>query len=141
MGLRASTYTFPIVEVVHILGLTMLLGSTIAVSLRLMGWGMNRPASEIYQGLATWSWLGMVIVVCTGVTMVIAEPAKLSMNAAFPFKLTFLAGAAIFYFFLYLRVVKPGRAEANPLLAKFSAIGLLLCFFGAGVAGRSIGFV
>src|SRR5712692_4486393 len=93
--LRGSTYTLAILEVIHILGLTMLLGSIFCVSLRLLGWGMKRPVSEIYQGLAMWNWLGLATVVTTGVTMVIMEPVKLSVNPSFPYKLTFLACAFI----------------------------------------------
>jgi hypothetical protein len=139
--LQESTYPFPVIEVIHLMGLTMLLGAQAAVCLRFLGWGMKRPASEIYEGLARWSWLGMAVVVSTGLAMVVAEPIKLSRNAAFPYKLTFIVLSAAIYFLGYLRLVKPGRAEAHPGLAKTVAIALQLSLFGAGVAGRSIGFV
>jgi hypothetical protein len=139
--LQNSTYTFPIVEVVHLLGLTMIVGAQGAVCLRLLGFGMKRPASELYQGLAAWSWIGMAIVVSTGLTMVVAEPIKLSVNIAFPYKLLFIICSALVYFFGYLSIVKPGRAEANPMTAKAIAVVLQICLLGAGVAGRSIGFV
>jgi hypothetical protein len=139
--LQESTYTFPVVEAVHLLGLTILVGAQAAVCLRFLGFGMKRPASEIYQGLAGWSWIGFAIVVSTGVTMVVAEPIKLSTNVAFPYKLLFIVLAGLLYFFGYLRLVKPGSAEASPGTAKFVAIALQICIFSAGVAGRSIGFV
>ena len=139
--LQESTYSFPVIEVIHLMGITMLLGAQAAVCLRFLGFGMKRPASELYEGLKGWSWAGLTVVVSTGLTMVIAEPIKLSTNPAFPYKLAFLAPAALMYFFGYLQMVKPGRVEANPGLAKVVAIGLQICLFGAGIAGRSIGFV
>jgi hypothetical protein len=139
--LQESTYTFPVVEVIHIMGITMLLGAAIAVSLRLMGWGMKRPVSEIYDGLVLWSWLGMFVVVTTGLILTIAEPIKLSTNSAFPYKLVFLAAGMALHFFGLLKMVKPGKAEANPGRAKLVGIGIQVCWFGAGIMGRAIGFV
>jgi hypothetical protein len=139
--LQESTYTFPIVEAIHLLGLTILVGAQFAVCLRFLGFGMKRPASEIYRGLAGWSWIGFTIVLTTGLTMVIAEPIKLSTNVAFPYKLLFIVLAGLLYFFGYLKLVKPGNAEAHPGTAKFIAVALQICIFSAGVAGRSIGFV
>ena len=139
--LQNSTYTFPVIEVVHLMGLTMLVGAQAAVSLRLLGFGMQRPASELYEGLRGWSWLGLAIIVSTGVSMVIAEPIKLSTNPAFPYKLLFILITAALYGFGYLQIVKPGRAEANPWTARIVAILLNGSIFSAGVAGRSIGFV
>jgi len=141
MYLQESTYTFPVVEVIHIMGITMLLGAAIIVSLQLLGIGMKQRASDVYSGIAVWSWLGMFVVVSTGFILTIAEPIKLSTNAAFPYKLVFLAVGMILHFFGILRLVKPGAAEASPGMAKAMAIGIQLCWFGAGVAGRAIGFV
>ena len=139
--MQESTYTFPVIEVVHLMGLTMMVGAQAAVCLRFLGFGMQRPASELYQGLARWTWMGMFVVVSTGVSMVIAEPIKLSTNPAFPYKLLFVSLAALTYFFGYLRMVKPGRAEASPWAARLVAVLLQVFIFSAGTAGRWIGFV
>lgn len=140
-SLQASTYTFSIVEAVHLLALTIFVGTQAAVSLRLLGYGMKRPASEIYDGLAAWSRFGVILVALTGLTMVVGEPIKLSANEAFPYKVLGITTSAVIYFTGYLRLVKPGRAEASPILAKLVAVSLQLSLLGAGVAGRSIGFV
>ena len=139
--LQESTYTFPVVEVIHLMGITMLLGAAIIVCLRLLGMGIQRPASEIQDGLATWTWAGLFVVITTGLILTIAEPIKLSNNAAFPYKLVCLGLGLTLHFFGYLRILKPGRAEASPGQAKLIAIGIMICWFGAGVFGRAIGFV
>jgi hypothetical protein len=139
--LQSSTYIFPMVEVVHLIGLTMLLGAACTVCLRLLGFGISRPASEIHEGLAGWTWAGLAVVVVTGLLLTIAEPIKLSANAAFPYKLSFLTAGLLLHFFGYLSMLRPGRAEASPVMSKIVAVGILGCWFGAGVAGRAIGFV
>src|SRR5437667_3751 len=52
--LQSSTYVFPVTEVFHLIGLTVLLGAAMVVSLRLLGFGLTQPISEIYRGI--WKW-------------------------------------------------------------------------------------
>jgi hypothetical protein len=139
--LQASTYTFPVTEVFHLIGLTILLGAAFVVCLRLLGFGLQQPAAQIYRGIWAWSWTGLILVFGTGLILLIAEPIKLSNNSAFPYKLAFLAAGLALHFLAYLVLLKPGRAEAFPGLSKIVAILILTCWFGAGVAGRAIGFV
>jgi hypothetical protein len=139
--LQASTYTFPIVEAIHLMGITIMLGAVVTVCLRLLGFGIRQEASGVYSGIKTWSWVGFWIVLITGVLMVIAEPIKLSRNSMFGYKLYFLAAGYLLHFFGYLMLVKPGRAEAQPMLAKVIAVLLLVCWIITGTGGRLIGFV
>ena len=141
MYLQESTYTFPVVEVIHLMGITVLLGAAIIVCLRLWGMGIQRPASEIGEGLAAWTRFGLSLVMVTGLVLLIAEPIKLSANAAFPYKLGFLGVGLLLHFFGYRRMLRPGVAEASPGMAKLVGAGIMICWFGAGVAGRAIGFV
>jgi hypothetical protein len=141
MYLQESTYTFPVTEVIHLMGITVLLGAAIIVCLRLWGMGIQRPASELHEGLAAWTWFGLILVFGTGLILLWAEPIKLATNAAFPYKLAFLGAGLLLHFFGYLRLLQPGKAEASPGLAKLVALGIMICWFGAGVMGRAIGFV
>ncbi len=139
--LQASTYTFPVVEVLHLVGLTIFLGAAVLVSLRLIGLGLKEPASLIQQGIGAWTWVGFLLVGITGAILLIAEPIKLAHNAAFPIKLALLGAGTILHFAGYLVLLRPGRVEAFPIVSKIVAILVLVCWFGAGVAGRAIGFV
>lgn len=138
---QASTYTFPVTEVLHLIGLMILLGATTVVSLRLLGYGLPQSASAIHEGIWAWTWIGLALVWLTGIILLIAEPLKLATNSAFAYKLVFLTAALALHFFGYLTLLRPGRAEAHPLLAKCVAALVIFCWFGAGVAGRAIGFV
>ena len=139
--LQQSTYTFPVTEVIHLIGITMFIGAVITVCLRFLGFGIRQSASEIYAGLRIWTWISFWIVTLTGVMMIVAEPIKLSNNAMFPTKLLWLVIAYGLHFFGYLGLVKPGRAEASPILAKTLAIAMLISWIITGIGGRYIGFV
>lgn len=139
--LEASTYTFPVTEVLHLIGLMILLGATTVVCLRLLGYGLPQAASTIHGGIWAWTWLGLALVWLTGIVLLIAEPGKLAANSAFAYKLVFLAAGLALHLLGYLVLLRPGRAEAHPLLSKCVAVLVIFCWFGAGVAGRAIGFV
>ena len=139
--LQGSSYTFPVVEVIHLMGITILLGASIIVCLRFLGWGIKQPASVIYEGLRTWTWIGFWVTVITGFVMIVAEPIKLSSNLMFGYKIYGLALGFALHLFGYLRYTKPGRAEASPIGAKIVAILLLMTWLVTGVGGRLIGFV
>lgn len=139
--LEASTYTFPVTEVLHLIGLMILLGATTVVCLRLLGYGLPQSASTIHAGIWAWTWFGLALVWFTGIVLLIAEPGKLAANSAFAYKLQFLAAGLALHFFGYLVLLQPGRAEAHPHLSKLVAVLVIFCWFGAGVAGRAIGFV
>jgi hypothetical protein len=139
--LQSSTYTFPVTEVFHLIGLTILLGCAVVVSLRLLGFGLKEPAWEIERGIAGWTWFGFALVWGTGIVLLIAEPIKLAGNVAFPYKIAFLLAGVVLHFYAFFFLLKPGRAEASPVTSKAVAVLTLVCWFGAGVAGRAIGFV
>src|SRR5256885_1742362 len=112
--LQASTFCFPVTEVFHLMGLTILLGAAFVVCLRLLGFGLRESAAQIYKGLWAWSWTGLILVWGTGIILLIAEPIKLASNVAFPYKLTFLFLGLALHFFATGVLLKPGRAEAYP---------------------------
>ena len=139
--LQNSTLWFPVTEVFHLIGLTILLGAVFVVTIRLFGFGLQQPASQTYSGLWGWTWVGLALVFGTGAILLVAEPVKLATNEAFFYKLWFLGAGVAMHLFGFLLVLKPGRAETHPALAKLVAVVTLCCWFGAGVAGRAIGFV
>jgi hypothetical protein len=123
------------------MGLMILLGATTVVCLRLLGYGLSQAASIIHKGIWAWTWAGLALVWFTGIVLLIAEPGKLATNSAFAYKLYFLTAGLVLHFFGYLVLLKPGRAEAHPMVSKVVAVLVIFCWFGAGVAGRAIGFV
>lgn len=139
--LQNSTLWFPITEVFHLIGLTILLGAVFVVCIRLFGFGLQQPVSVTHGGLWGWTWAGLILVFGTGVILAVIEPNKLAVNEAFYYKLWFLGAGVAMHLFGYLVFLKPGRAEASPVLAKVVAILTLSCWLGAGVTGRAIGFV
>lgn len=84
-------------QVLHILSLVVLGGTTILINLRLIGTGLTEePPSEIHRNLRSWLNLGVVGVIVTGVLIGMANAERLYDSAAFTVKMVGLLAAIVF---------------------------------------------
>jgi hypothetical protein len=137
---RRSAYFFPAVEVVHLLGLTLLLGTALVLNLRLLGAIMRRQSiPEIVNATAPLLWSGAGLAMGSGLLLFLAEAVKCYYNAAFWYKMGLLLSAILFQLVVHRRLrAVPSTATA---LVKATAAVSLLLWFGVAVAGRAIAFV
>ncbi len=139
--IRESTYIFPVVEVFHLFGLTLLLGTLTITDLRMLGVGMRRQSvAEVATQLAPWSIWGAVVTIISGILLFLSEAMKCYDNAAFPWKMWFLLAGILLYLLVQRRITRPG-ANTNPALLKTVAVLSLVFWYGVAVAGRAIAFV
>ena len=137
---RKSDSLFPIIEVVHLFGLTLLLGTVIAMNLRLLGFdGSGRLDAAQGQGYAPLFWTALAVTVVTGTVLFLAEPLKCYNNAAFLAKMALLAVALLFHLTLHRWIRRSGDSTAAARRAV--AVLSLALWFAVGVAGRFIGFI
>src|SRR5262245_40459871 len=138
-GIRGSTYWFPAIEVVHLLGLTLLYGSVLVVDLRVLGFGLKKqPISRLAEQVTPYTVGGIAIMLATGIPLFLSEAMKCYANQAFWFKMGCLLVAIIFQFTVHRRVVS---TDAASLAAKASAIASMTLWLGVGLGGRAIAFV
>lgn len=138
--IRMSTYLFPAVEVLHLIGLVLLLGTVIVVDLRLLGFGLRRQSvTRVAQEVAPWTLLGVATMLITGFLLLLSEAVKCYQNDAFWFKMEFLLPALIFHFTVYRKVTSSDKIR--PVWARLTACLSLALWFGVGLGGRAIAFV
>jgi hypothetical protein len=136
---RRSSLFFPSVEVVHLLGLALLLGSVLAIDLRLLGLAMRRQSvATIVRATTPLLGVGLSLAVASGALLFMTEAVKCYYNAAFWFKLGFLVLAVLTQIALSWRA----RAIVRPaaVLRGWAALSLLF-WFGVAAAGRAIAFI
>jgi hypothetical protein len=140
LEIRASTWQFAILEMIHLIGLTMLLGSLMVLDLRLFGFGMRRQrTADLSRDLHGWLISGLWVILITGVLLFFGEPMKLFASPSFHVKMLLLFLAIIFQFTLFKRISYGN--DTSPALSKFAGILSLVLWFGVGLAGRGIGFL
>lgn len=93
-GIELSSWGYPVLEIVHILGIAMLLGNLVLLELRVFGRGRNLPVADLARlslGLAAF---GFSLAALSGVLMFGTRPAELLNNRAFTLKMVLLFVAA-----------------------------------------------
>ncbi len=130
-----------IAQIIHLVGMTLLLGSIMMVDLTLLGFGIKRhPVSRVADELAPWTAAGLAIMFLTGPLNLSSEAMKCYDATFFWIKMGLLVVAIGFHFTVHRRV-----AAAEPPVSGFRA-GLVACvsltlWFGTALAAKFIGFV
>ncbi len=93
-SLRSHPYAYPALEVVHIVGIALLVGNLVLLELRVFGRGAGLPVKELARlslGLAV---AGFGLAAASGVLMFVSNAAELQANRAFTLKMLLLTLAA-----------------------------------------------
>ena len=92
--LASSPWAYPALEVVHITGIALMLGSLVVLELRVWGLAPEVPTLPLARLALTVSVGGFALIVCSGLLLFAAHPVELLANRAFVIKmgLVMLAG-------------------------------------------------
>jgi hypothetical protein len=140
-AVRESIWLFPIIEVVHLIGLAVLGGAILLVDLRLIGVALHGvPVASLARSARPWLWGSLALTLGSGVLLFLSEALKCYENPAFWLKVGFLALALLF-----AGLVRPrftGDASVGPLRfpARLAGAVSLALWTGVAAAGRGIGF-
>lgn len=146
IAIAESLYAFPIIEGIHLIGLSIAVGLLFITDLRLMGLFLRRiPATAILHQLRPWILGGFAVIIISGGLLFIAEASTLIASPAFAFKILFilLAGANALYF----EGVTARRAalDENPILlskkVKYAGFASLALWSLVIISGRLIPYV
>jgi hypothetical protein len=134
-------WTFAIVETIHIMAFTVLLGTIFIVNLRLLGMGLRRQTgSQVARYLAPYTWTSLAIVATTGVVLFASEAVRLGDSRPFLWKIDILVLALVTHFIILRKVAANVVAEGS-MWGKVGACVSLLCWFSVALAGRAIAFI
>jgi hypothetical protein len=135
---RESTWAFAALEVIHLFGLTLLLGSISVLDLRLLGGGLrDQTISEIALDTTPWTMIGLGTATITGLILAVSEANRLYDSGPFMIKMALFVLAVVFTFTFQRRLT---RSEPSAGAALRGGIISLLLWFGVGFAGRAIAF-
>jgi hypothetical protein len=139
-AIKYSQWDFAILETFHIIGIAVLLGSTLVVDLRLLGLGMRRvSAVELARELAPWTWAALAFMFLTGIPMFLSEAVRMGLNSPFFFKIILLFLALAIHFTIHRRATSPGAKEDGGF-GKLAGCLSLLSWLTVALAGRAIAF-
>lgn len=94
--IRDTTWAIPNIQVIHILAITIVIGSALVTELRLAGvLAEDQPVSSVLRRYLPWMRGALIALLVTGVLLIIAEPARTLGNTIFWIKMALVAGASL----------------------------------------------
>lgn len=140
-----ATWWFPLLESIHVLAITLLVGAIIMVDVRLLGWAGKRYSVQVFVSeLTPWAWAALVPAVITGLGLFISRPAAYAANPAFQIKLSLLLAAALNVYFFHRGTRQNTAPEAAAMTGRRAMIAgavSLLVWLGIILAGRWVGHI
>jgi len=131
-----STWGFAVIETIHIIGLTILLGSIFVLNLRVLGYGVKQPAGQLAKEISGWVIAGFVLMIGTGIPMFMSAATTYMGSDPLAIKLALLVLAIA----IQLAIHKIPGMYSGSVAGKIAACLALLCWFGVAWAGRGIAF-
>jgi hypothetical protein len=143
--MQESDWAFPAVETVHVLALTLVLGTIAMVDLRLLGWRGRAVAITTMTGdLLPWTWGSFVVAALSGSLLFITNAASYYGNLAFRLKMLVLLLAGLNMLVFELRTVRGvaawNRGQPAPPAARLAGALSLFCWLAIVALGRWVGF-
>lgn len=138
--LTDSSWLFGTLEAVHVLAITLVVGSIAVVDLRLIGGGpAHGSAQQVLRRLLPFTLGAFVLAVTTGGLLIFANPVGYSGNTWLGVKFALLALAGInalaFHLFFQNRL-----ADARSWAPRISGAASLTLWVGVVAAARWIGY-
>lgn len=138
-----SKWGWPTAQILHFLGLSILIGTIFMFDLRMLGMAKGIPIGALHK-LIPWGIGGYLVNVVTGCMFLTASPDQYVYNSAFQWKLLFMMAAGlnilIFYSFAYRQARAVGPGGSAPFLGKVAAGASLFLWIGIIIFGRMIAF-
>ncbi|MGO9588971.1 MAG: DUF6644 family protein [Candidatus Acidiferrales bacterium] len=140
LNISGSTWSYPYVQAIHFTGLSLWVGTNIAVDLHLLGIGSKRLTSaELNDALFAWNWTGLAIAVTGGFMLFSTAATSFIVNPAFQMKLGLLVPLGIILHIVVQQKTKTwGQTKDTPGVARFMGGLELLWWFAVATAAASI---
>ena len=144
-GIRDSLILFPLLESVHVIGLSLVVGTIAVIDLRLLGFASTqRSFQRMASDIMKWTWAAFAVTALTGSLMFITNATVYFHNDYFRAKIALLVLAAINVLVFELtagRTIRQwDRAPSAPPLGRTLAAVSLVVWVAVIVTGRMIGF-
>jgi hypothetical protein len=135
----------PIVQTVHILGVSAIMGSSVVIDLRVIGLALpSQNPTELVRRLMPWTWGALPLLAASGLLFVCARPGRYFANPVFGIKFALLVPAVVLTgIFQWGTTRDPGfweRTSGRRALAGALAACSLLLWIGVVMAGRWIAY-
>jgi len=126
------SWLFPVIQSVHLIGITLLVGTIALMDLRRLGLVLRRhEISALATDLSPWTAAGFLTIFLTGPLLFWADLGRYLVNPAFVVKMILLAVALVSHLTIH-------RAAVTPATQRLAALISLMLWAAVVLAGRAI---
>jgi hypothetical protein len=144
VAMRQWMWLYPAVEILHILGFIVLVGSAFMFDLRLLGLSRDLPVAGMARHLLRWARLSLLVVAPTGAMLFMAHATEFATNPAFQLKLVLITAAlltaAVFHRWPFRTVGDWDTEIAGPGAARAAGVLSLALWTSVLACGRLIAY-
>lgn len=135
-SIATHPWAYPMLEVIHLLGISLILGNLILVELRVLGIGRTLPIAPLVRTALPLVLAGATLCIVSGTLMFASQAGELLANRVFTLKMILLALAAANAVWFHLR----GSLERLDALARAGALVSLALWLTILALGRWIAY-
>lgn len=146
VAITESDWMFPTIETIHVMALTLVVGSIAMLDLRMLGVShRSMGVMQLAEETLPWTWGAFVVAAISGSLLFVSAATKYYANVPLRIKFVLMACAGINMVVFHLTAYRAAHSWdmtiPTPRAARIS--GGLSLFFWSGVvfAGRWVGFV
>ena len=144
LAMRSELWLYPLVEVVHIIGFSILVGAVVMFDLRVLGLSKNIAVTALARHLLPWAVAALLLIVPAGLMMFSAHPHDFAGNNVFVLKLCLIAtaglNALLFHVGTYRSVERWNTGHKTPGLARVQALVSMALWISVILCGRLLAY-
>ncbi len=138
---KAYGGVFAVVQMFHLLALSLLGGTVLLGDLRLLGVVMKGvPSQVIIENTQKWFTVSLVVLILSGIFMAAAVAMKLYYNEMYWAKMAALAAGIVFVYAIRRPLLRFDHDTINPWAMRLIAVTSMTIWFTVAASGRWIGF-
>ncbi len=143
-AMRKWLWLYPSVEIIHILGIALLVGSIAILDLRLLGFSRSLPVRRLSAHVLPWTLGSFVLIIPSGLAMFVAHANDLMANPVFALKVCLImaagTNAALFHAAVFRGAAGWDVDAMPPLAARASAALSLALWISVIACGRLLAY-
>jgi hypothetical protein len=144
VDIRESIWAYPVIESVHVLGITIFMGLLLLWDCRLLGVTLRgQPVTHVWRQLIPWITIGGIIMAVSGALLFWSDPVRFYGNVFFRVKVLGLflaaANAAVFHVGIERRIADWDQS-ATPRTAKLAGAVSIVLWALIIVSGRLVAY-
>lgn len=143
LAVVGSDWAYPFIQATHFTGLSLWVGTSVALDLSLLGWGNQQQMPvQLSDALFVWNWIGFAVAVGGGFVLFAGSAATYVINSAFLVKISLLAPAALVVHIVnQVKVRTWGQTPNPPTVAKLMGMAEIVLWVGVATAAVAIPYV